>query len=327
MAAEPVSPPPAVSVVICTYSRPLMLEATLRSCLANATRRGLGYEIVVADNSPSGHAPGVVARLPPTEVEIRCVPCHPPNISIARNAGLRAARAPLVAFLDDDLEIEPGWLDALHATLAEAGVDAVIGGLVPAFEGGAPPRWDPDAARFTRMLSLADGARIAPEGPLRPKMAFATASSLWRAATCFTEEAPFDPRFGVSGGEDFDLSLRLHHRGRSFAWCAAPPVRETIPASRQDLGYHLRRAFSGGQVFAHVVIHNARAKFRAALRFMAVGLVQGVVHGLLALPWRLAALFSDAAHIAFARQALAARSGFGKLLWWRLIRLYHTERG
>lgn len=317
------SPAPEVSVVVCTYSRPRMLEATLRSCLANATRRGLTYEVVVADNSPAGHAPGVVAKLPAGEVAIRCVACHPPNISIARNAGLRAACAPLVAFLDDDVEVEPGWLDALHATLTTTGADGVIGGLVPAFEGGAPPGWDPNATRFTRVYDLPEGTRIAPEGPLRPKgAAFATANSIWRAATCFTDEAPYDPRFGASGGEDFDLSLRLHHRGRSFAWCAAPPVRETIPAARQELRYHLRRAFSGGQVYAGVMIHNSSAKLRVAARMMAAGLVQGVVHGLAWLACGLAG-----ARLAAAREGIATMSGFGKLLWWRLIPLYHTEGG
>ncbi len=323
MAAGPVSPTPSVSVVICTYSRPLMLEATLRSCLANATRRGLPYEIVVADNSPSGHAPAVVAKLPPTEVPIRSIPCHPPNISIARNTGLRAARAPLVAFLDDDIEVGPGWLDALQATITETGADGVIGGLVPAFDGGAPPAWDPGASRFTRVFALSEGTRIAPEGPLRPPgAAFATANSIWRAATCFTDEAPYDPRFGASGGEDFDLSLRLHHRGRSFAWCAAPPVRETIPRSRQELRYQLRRAFSGGQVYAGVVIHNRTAKLRTAARMMAAGLVQGVAHSV---PWLACRLAG--ARLAAARQGIATMSGFGKLFWWRLIPLYHTEGG
>lgn len=319
---------PAVSVVVCTYNRPLLLEATLRSCLANATRHDLPYEIVIADNSPSGHASAVVAKLLSAEAPIRCVPCHPPNISIARNAGLRAAQAPLVAFLDDDLEVEPGWLDALHATITGTGADGVIGGLVPVFYGGAPPDWDPSASRFTRVCGLPDGAPIAPEGLLRPAgVTFATANSIWRAATCFTDEEPYAPRFGVSGGEDFDLSLRLHRRGRSFAWCAAPPVRETIPLQRQDLRYQLRRAFSGGQVYASVVIHNAPAKFAAALPVMAAGLAQGVVHGLVALACWPAGRFSAAARLVAARQGVAALSGFGKLMWWRLVRLYHTERG
>lgn len=321
-------PAPTVSVVICTYSRPLMLEATLRSCLANATRNDLPYEIIIADNSPAGHGPGVVAKLPPTQVPIRCIPCHPPNISIARNAGLRAARAQLVAFLDDDIEVSPGWLDALHTTITETGADGVIGGLVPAFDGGAPPEWDPAASRFTRVSSLPEGAQIAPDGPLRPPgFAFATANSIWRAETCFTDREPYDPRFGASGGEDFDLSLRLHHRGRSFAWSAATPVRETIPRARQQLRYQLLRAYSGGQVYASITIHNTSAKLGTALRLMAAGLAQGSAHGLAALACWLAGSFSIVARRAAARQGMAALSGIGKLLWWRLVPLYHVERG
>ncbi len=41
------------------------------------------------------------------------------GLSAARNAGIRAARSPVVAFLDDDCRVEPGWLDDLAAEFAD----------------------------------------------------------------------------------------------------------------------------------------------------------------------------------------------------------------
>ncbi len=157
---------PAASVVITTHSRPLLLAAALRSCLANATRRGLAFEVVVADNSAAGHAAAVLAGIE-TEVPLRAVPCAPANISVARNAGLHAARAPLVAFLDDDQEVESGWLDALVDTLHRTGADAAVGVVLPRLAPGVEPApWDPESRQFSRAAPW-PMARRSPSAALR----------------------------------------------------------------------------------------------------------------------------------------------------------------
>ena len=81
----------AASVVICTYNRLRMLERAVESCLRDATARGTPFELVIADNSPSGHAQELAERLAASGALVRWVPASPPNISVARNAGLHAA--------------------------------------------------------------------------------------------------------------------------------------------------------------------------------------------------------------------------------------------
>ena len=49
------------------------------------------------------------------------------NISIARNACLEAASAPLVAFIDDDEIARPGWLAGLVADMDAPNADVVFG--------------------------------------------------------------------------------------------------------------------------------------------------------------------------------------------------------
>jgi succinoglycan biosynthesis protein ExoM len=318
----------AASVVICTYNRPALFEAALRSCLQDATRRAMPFEIVVADNSVAGHAAHIVARQPAGAVPVRVVAVSPPNISLARNAGLRAAAAPLVAFMDDDLQVEPGWLDALVDTLQASGADAVVGPVRPHFPEGAAPDWDPTGARFTRVLPQPSGSLIAASGPGKPAdFALSTASSLWRAATCFTDAEPFDPDFGACGGEDFDLFLRLERRGCRFAWCAEAGVRETIQAGRMGVGYHRLRAYSGAQVYAAAAIKNAASPARAMLSVTARGVAQTLAFGAAALPLALASRISPSGlQQQSTRMAFAASAGWGKLTWWRRVGLYHVER-
>ena len=303
-----------VSVVICTYNRPLLLAATVRSCLADATRRGVAYEIVIADNSLTGHAVPLVASLAGSRVPVRSVRAGPPNISVARNAGIAASTAPLVAFLDDDLVVEPGWLDALIDAMA-GGADGAIGPVRPVFEGGAPP-WDPAGARFTRVLAAPDGAAIIPSAST-PGFVVSTATSIWRRATCFTDRSPFDPAFGASGGEDLDLFLRLERRGRRFVWCAGAGVHETIPASRTAWRYQVLRAYSGAQVYTAASVRHSSGPGRRAARIMLRGAAQAGLGLLRAVPSLLRGRGLDAAFM-FA-------SGTGKLTWWRKLPLYHIE--
>jgi succinoglycan biosynthesis protein ExoM len=321
--------PPAASVVICTYNRPAMFEAALRSCLRDATRAGLNFEIVVADNSIEGHAAAIVARVAAASAAVRVARVSPPNISLARNAGLRAAAAPLVAFMDDDLELEPGWLDALVDVLAATGADAAVGPVRPRFEGGSPPPWDKAGARFTRVLAQPSGSAIGIAARERPAgFAISTASSIWRAATCFTDAQPFAPDLGVCGGEDLDLFLRLDRRGRRVVWCAEAGVRETIPRGRTTLGYQRLRALSGAQVFAAATLRNVDAPLATALGLALRGAAQVALFApatlalsAMARIGRREALAAKAADCAF--KALA---GWGKLTWWRRVGLYHIEK-
>jgi succinoglycan biosynthesis protein ExoM len=230
--------------------------------------------------------------------------------------------------MDDDLVVEPGWLDALVDTLEAVGADAVVGPVRPYFPAGAPPLWDPDGARFTRVLARPSGSLIAASGPEKPAdFALSTASSLWRAATCFTDSEPFDPNFGACGGEDFDLFLRLERRGCTFAWCADAGVLETIPPGRMSLSYHQLRAYSGAQVYAAAAIKNAPSPVAAMVSITLRGALQGLVFGALAVALSVAAKFGGhALQQRAATMAFAAKSGLGKLTWWRRVGLYHVER-
>ena len=319
---------PVASVVICTYNRPALFEAALRSCLRDATRRGMAFEIVVADNSINGHAAAILAPLPTSGIPVRVVRVTPPNISLARNAGLLAAAAPLVAFMDDDLEVDPGWLDGLVDTLTRCAADVVLGPVRPQFPDDSPPAWDPLGVRFSNLVALPTGSTIIAVGPEKTaNYAVSTANSLWRAATCFTDAEPFDPSFGACGGEDFDLFLRLAGRGRSIVWCAEAGVRETVPPGRMRLGYQWLRAYSGAQVFAAATVKNTRSRNAALVSLGARGLAQVVLNGLPALilasvAWLGPASLTERA----ARLSFSAAAGWGKVMWWRRVRLYHVER-
>jgi succinoglycan biosynthesis protein ExoM len=318
---------PAASVVICTYNRPRMLQVAVESCMRDATRTGLPFEIVIADNSPNGHAEPLVEQLAGSPVPVRRVAAHPANISIARNAGLRGSHAPLVAFMDDDLQLSPGWLDAFVATMTDTGADAAVGPVRAEFPGGAPD-WDPQGSRFTRVLARRSGDTIAVSGRAKPRnFAISTASSIWRVATCFTDTEPFDPKFGGVGGEDLDLFLRLERRGCRIVWCAEASVSETVPDERTTFSNHLMRTYSGAQAYAAITIKNAGHPIVAGADVMARGALQAVACGLKMIPLAvMARLGREDGGMRLRQEVLAATSALGKVMWWRKLMYYQVER-
>lgn len=317
---------PKVSVVICTYNRPLMLEVAIKSCLANATRKSLDYEIVIADNSTDAHALPVIERLKGAAIPIRHTSASPPNIAIARNAGVRASQAPFIAFLDDDSEVEPGWLDALYETIVASGADTVSGPVRAKFE-GAPPEWDKTGELFSRLVPYPTGTPIPILGPDRDSsVAIGTSNSIFRVETSFTDKEPFDPVFGAAGGEDTDFLMRAARRGKRVVWCAEAIATEIIPAARTEFSNQMMRVFSSTQGYAAARIKNSESPVVTAASVMFRGSLQGLIYGLATLPLALLSLVAPRAGDPFRKTALKMSAGLGKAFWWRRLRYYHMEK-
>lgn len=104
--------PQAVSVVIPTYNRALLLPRAIRSALA-AVRPG--DEILVVDDGSTDNTEAVLA---PFAGQIRYLPGPHAGVGATRNRGILAATKPLVAFLDSDDEWDKDKLDLQRTILA-----------------------------------------------------------------------------------------------------------------------------------------------------------------------------------------------------------------
>lgn len=130
-----------VSIVIATLNR----SAGLRAALEGLTRLdapGAAYEIIVVDNGSDDDTRAVVERAAAeAAVPVRYV--HEPRrgLSHARNAGVIAARAPIVAFTDDDQDVGHDWLSVIVRTFREHPQLDVIGGRVVPRWLHPPPSW------------------------------------------------------------------------------------------------------------------------------------------------------------------------------------------
>ncbi len=122
-AALPPQALPSISVVIASL---LEREDLLRRCLTSL--RDLEYpdfEVVLVDSRTTGPLPRWLEDFP----EVRTVRAAQRGLSAARNAGIAAARGEIVAFTDDDVTVDPGWLMAYGAWFAQNPGDVAVAGL------------------------------------------------------------------------------------------------------------------------------------------------------------------------------------------------------
>lgn len=309
---------PLLTIVICTFRRNGPLEALLRSLAPLC--HGRPVELVVVDNSPEAAAMPLLESLR-AEVLPGLLARHaqPSSISVARNAGVAAARAPWLAFLDDDSELLNDWVGAVLAAIAEGGADGFFGPVRANYEGGAAPAFDPEGRFFSRETGEADGAPVFLGGPHRSRRTvMGAANAVLNRAACLPDPDPFDPAFGRSGGEDLDVFLRAERRGARFLWRTGFPVGEWVPAARHGLDYALLRAFTGGQVFVAVTRKNSGAPWLTEARLLLVGAVQSLLAA--SRLWR-----ARPGEVATRRIALA--SALGKLRWRALMGLYALTPG
>ena len=289
---------PKVAVIVPTLRRPEGLSAALGSLMAQQGVDDRLGEIVVVDNDREPSSRAVVEAF--ADQTFPVVYVHEPTVGVAsaRNAGLAATRAPLIAFLDDDEIASAGWLGALLQSQSASGADVVFGPI----RGRAP-----DAPDDVRSWLEDFFGRAGPGVDTLLDQPFGCGNSLMVRATALPGPAPFEVRWDQSGGEDDALFAAVTARGGRFGWSASAWVDEVAPAHRANLAYALSRAFAYGQSPAQAAW--GRRDLLGVGKWMAVGLVQMIGWGLLAAPLTLMRRPGRA------RALDRAARGLGKILW------------
>jgi GT2 family glycosyltransferase len=175
------------------------------------------------------------------------------GLSGARNTGLKAATQPVTAFLDDDAEARPGWLEHLAAPYSSPDVVATGGSVYPRWP-VTRPRWLPPEFDWVVGCSY----RGLPEttgqvrNPIGANMSMRTDLAL--------EVGGFDEsvgRVGVNtrGCEETELSIRLtaSRAGSVVLYVPAAAVDHHVAPERLTFKYFLRRCWHEGRSKADVV--------------------------------------------------------------------------
>jgi glycosyltransferase involved in cell wall biosynthesis len=193
-------PEPVVSVVVPTRSRPARLERLLEG-LREQTLEPSRFEVIVVGDGASPETYSLLERERARGgLELRVVErALPGGPSAARNSGWQVARAPLVAFIDDDCRPVADWLAA--GTQASDPLSVVQGATYP----------DPDDSHHAGIFS-----RTVEVQALGPQ--FETCN-IFYPREALDQLGGFDERYGITpGGEDTDLAWRAIEAGYTPAF-------------------------------------------------------------------------------------------------------------
>ncbi|MGY2078728.1 glycosyltransferase family 2 protein [Modestobacter sp. SYSU DS0657] len=216
-----------VSVVVCTRDRGSVLGACLERLRALTHPR---LEVVVVDNAPSdGSTHELVTALAAEDPRFRYVVEPRPGLSCARNKGLAEARGDVIAYTDDDVAVDPGWVQGLLRGFARGADVGCVTGLVATAGIDTPEEayFDARAVSWSSRLrpEQFDRAGTGRDGDvLYPYSAgvFGTGASLAFDAAFLRDLGGFDEALGAGsptkGGEDLDAFLRVLRAGRVIAY-------------------------------------------------------------------------------------------------------------
>ena len=164
-APGPIFDMPDVSVVAPAHNERENIAELVRQIEAAMKAGGIRYEIVVVDDGSTDGTREAVECLMRDRPALRCVAMlgTPPGKgngqSAAFHAGFRAARAPLIATLDADLQNDPADLPAMLDLMRSSGADMVQGDRSRARRDSAVRRWGSVVGRLFRRWLLGDTIR------------------------------------------------------------------------------------------------------------------------------------------------------------------------
>ena len=237
-----------VSVILCTYNRCELLAIALESIAASRMPEATAWEVIVVDNNSSDDTRRVVhefqRRFPQT---FRYIFEPKPGKSNALNRAIGETNAEVLAFMDDDVQVEPDWLYILTRVFDDQKFAGSGGRILPERAFNAPA-WlnssEPYSMAPLAMFDLGPEPGELHEPPFGTNMAF--------RREIFSRYGEFRRDLGPQPGseirsEDTEFGIRLLRAGERIGYEPAAVVYHAVPQHRVKQSYFLNWWYGKGR--------------------------------------------------------------------------------
>lgn len=232
-----------ISVILCTYNRCRSLAKALDSVAASELPDPVDWEVLVVDNNSSDQTREVVARFCQEHPRrFRYFFERQQGKSYALNSGVREAFGDVLAFMDDDVIVEPTWLRNLTGALGNCEWSGAGGRILPE-RPFVPPKWLSVEEHAQGALVIFDQGSQPGQLSLPPygtNMAF--------RKSMFEKYGGFRTDLGPRPGsliinEDIEFGLRLLNAGKRLRYEPSAIVYHAVPEGRLGKRYIRRWHF------------------------------------------------------------------------------------
>lgn len=263
-----------LTVVVASRNRAERVVACVSALLASDHPH---LDVIVVDNAPSSSATAdLVEQRFAERPEVRYLREDRPGTSRARNLGLRTATSELVAFVDDDVLVDPGWAANISRPMVEDDrVGCVTGLVIPAELETDAQLWIEEYGGFAKgyrpVVHEIGGSE--PEAPLFPYAAGAlgTGASMAFRRKVLRSVGGFDPALGggtpARGGEDLSPFVEVLLAGWRLAYEPTAVTRH-FHRREEDALRQIMIGYGGGlsAYLTRTVVHHPGAILGMARR-------------------------------------------------------------
>jgi glycosyltransferase involved in cell wall biosynthesis len=230
------------SVVICTHNRYNILDEALHS-IEMQTCAQSSFELIIVDNSTDIAAQNSFRD----GLEIAChhnyIIESTPGLSRARNIGARAAIGEFVAYMDDDAQASPRWIESIIAAFQSGSDIGIVGGPVTPIWLTSRPIWlHTHLEGFLTIVNRGPSKRL-----LAPHEWLAGTNIAFRkdaliAAGLFNENLGRIGKILLSN-EELSVSDKIRSMGLSVLYDPDVAMAHTVHVERLNHAWMRRRVF------------------------------------------------------------------------------------
>jgi len=215
-----------LSIIIPTRDRCEILRQLLDSIKRLRSLQSIQPELIVADNESKDKTWTMLQQAGKQfPIPFRTISVARPGKCAAMNEAIRVSKGEVLAFLDDDVVVEPGWLEAVQSFFQD--------GAYPVGQGviriQAPDSEDPEILRLLQRYRTIPTLEYGPEVK---EVLSLNGANIAIDRTVFDRVGNFDERLGpgASGtSEDTEIALRIAQAGMKMGY-----MKEAIVCHRVD---------------------------------------------------------------------------------------------
>ena len=269
-----------VSMIIPTHNRAELLGQCLESMSQLIIPADTNVELLVIANACTDQTRQVCqAAAAKLLFPLRCVEEPQAGASHARNRALAEARGDILAFLDDDIWMQPPWLVGLLEVFNQYPADLVGGKVTLWWQVVPKPPWL--THRSEHLLSSVDYGQQVRElfnGGDAISANLAIRRCVLKDVPAFRTDLDRQGRMVLAGGDTYFINQALKTGHRLF-YAPRAAIRHWVAAERITLPYLSRAAFANGLARIQMTDHLSPAKaltltLENALKFAVYGVME-----------------------------------------------------